>query len=486
MRQARPRTKSIGRTGKAGHEQSHPSPSEPPCPLQSEPQEYDASESSSTVSASSSPVSAPSSRLLRRSGRKVSGALTGVVSATASSISTPAIKRLTWTSAWALRVLRWRRRARQVSESARESLSHLSYLAPILKPLARLPFGASPFQGALAALGVATPDGSAVRQSANDGSYTPPITPQARIIANPTAGSIHFAALHDLRQTAEWLTAQGLPTELRLTQRPGHARELAAEAVEAGQKLVVAAGGDGTLNDVIQSLAGQTAALGVLPMGTVNVWAREMNIPLSLHEARKVLLHGVRRRVDLGRAGTRYFLMMAGVGFDAEVARRVEQGMLKRIGLKMLDYLTTVGILSVTHRAASIRIRLHGDRRAISALMVIIGNTRLYGGAMTFTERAVADDGKLDVLIVRNGGLAHRLNVLARALLRRPAQGPRVRYERAQRVRIEANVRVPVQVDGDVIGFLPMTFESVPQALTVLVPQAAPEDLFSLAPLPGN
>lgn len=114
--------------------------------------------------------------------------------------------------------------------------------------------------------------------------------------------------------------------------------------------------------------------------------------------------------------------------------------------------------------------------------MVIVGNTRLYGGAMTFTQRAVADDGVLDIVVIGSGGIIHRLSVIGRALLRQPTAGPHVRYVRAQRVRIESRRPVPVQVDGEVIGSLPMTFSIAPQALSVIVPRETPAGLFTRAP----
>ena len=321
------------------------------------------------------------------------------------------------------------------------------------------------------------------------GSGQPPSTPQvarARIIVNPASGSVRGAfRIHELEELALWLTEQGMPTDLRLTARPRHATDLAREAVRAGMDLVIAAGGDGTVNDVVQALAGHSTALGVLPVGTVNVWAREMGIPLNLAQAGELLLRGVRRRVDLGRAGARYFLMMAGIGFDAEVARRVEHSRLKRIGLKMLDYLATAGVMSVTEHAARVTLRVDEKRLSTTALMVIIGNTRLYGGAFTFTRNAIADDGKLDLVVVGGGGLLYRLGVISRALLRRPSLGPRVRYFRCRTVRLEARKPLSVQVDGEVIGTLPMSITAVPQALTVIVPESAPQSLFRSEPLPS-
>jgi len=384
-------------------------------------------------------------------------------------LSQPRAQRVTRASAWALRGVVWRQRLRQRVVTAQLAWARV-------EPALRLPFFALPTV-------TLAPADDPARLSLRE--YTPRVAARARIIANPASGGAQSdAALRELGETARWLTDHGLPAELRLTRRAGHAAELAHEAAAAGYDMVIAAGGDGTVNDVVQALAGYRTALGVLPLGTVNVWAREMGIGLNTIDARETLLHGERRRVDLGRAGQRFFLMMAGVGFDAEVARRVEHGRLKRFGLKLLEYFATVVLLSVTRPSDTVRITMGGRRRRQQALMVIIGNTRLYGGAMTFARRAVADDGLLDVVVIGSGGLLHRANVLTRAFLRLPPVGPRVRYERTQSVRLESRQPTPVQVDGEVIGYLPMTFSVAPQALSVIVPRTAPEDLFIRKPEP--
>ncbi|MFI5274890.1 MAG: diacylglycerol/lipid kinase family protein [Ktedonobacterales bacterium] len=370
--------------------------------------------------------------------------------------------------AWSVRVLVWRQRARQAVTAMRTFSDRLNastklayYVLPpaLLRPRRR----AEPRR-------------------------VPPEMATVRIIVNPASGSIRSEGdIEALRATAAWLTERGMPAEVCLTHAPGDAARLASEAVRRNMDVVVAAGGDGTVNGVIQALAGHETALGVLPMGTVNVWAREMGISMNLAEAREVLLSGVRRRVDLGRAGSRYFLLMAGVGFDAEVARRVDRrrGPLKRLGLKLLDYIATAGVLSVTQAPARVWMRYDGKRRSVNALMIIIGNTRLYGGALSFAKQAVADDGVLDLVILENGGLVHRLGVLGRALVRRASFGPRVSYRKARLIRMESNERLPVQVDGEVIGTLPMTFSAAPSALTVIVPPDALPALFSRPPLPA-
>jgi YegS/Rv2252/BmrU family lipid kinase len=302
---------------------------------------------------------------------------------------------------------------------------------------------------------------------------------KARLIANPASGGMHGVQwVRELEATTAWLTEHGLPTALCLTSGPESATLLAEEAVRAHIPLVIAAGGDGTINQVVQALAGHTTALGVLPTGTVNVWAREAGIPLNLAEAREVLLRGARRRIDLGRAGSRYFLLMAGIGIDAEATRRVERQWPARVGLKVLDYIATGGYLGFTERPQRIWVVRHGKRKRFSALQIVIGNTRLFAGAFTFTQSAIADDGWLDVVFVGGQRLRHRAQVLLRATLRRPSLGPHAHYERVRTIRLESERPLAVQIDGELIGHLPMTFAVAPRALTVVVPHDAPSDLF--------
>jgi YegS/Rv2252/BmrU family lipid kinase len=344
----------------------------------------------------------------------------------------------------------------------------LAAAALAIVPLGR---GGSPAGRTPAASAPATPSKiSGARRSAT----------RARLIANPASGGTHGGIwMRELEATAAWLSANGMPTTLALTDGPDSARSLAEEAVRAHIPIVIAAGGDGTINQVVQALAGHTTALGVLPTGTVNVWAREAGIPLNLAEARAVVLRGVRRRIDLGRAGSRYFLLMAGVGIDSEATRRVERQWMARAGLKVLDYIATTSYLGFTERPWRVWAVRHGKRQRISAVQIVIGNTRLFAGAFTFTQRAIADDGWLDVVFVGGHRLRHRAQVLVRAALRRPSLGPHALYERVRTIRLESDRPLAVQIDGELIGNLPMTFAVAPRALTVIVPPDAPSDLFA-------
>ncbi|HLI69391.1 MAG TPA: diacylglycerol kinase family protein [Ktedonobacteraceae bacterium] len=299
----------------------------------------------------------------------------------------------------------------------------------------------------------------------------------AVIISNPVSGSFPHHH-HDYRDTITFLQAQGWQVELWPTHNPGDAQTLARRAVEQHIAVVIAAGGDGTLNEVIQELAGSETRLGVLPMGTVNVWAREMGIPLDSAKARDVLVHGRTCRVDLGRVNGRYFLLMAGIGIDGEVTQAVERKPLKRLGV--LGYLLAAlwfgpGYLGFpltlkVDEAAPIRTR---------ALEVIVGNTRLYAGAFQFTWMARCDDGLLDLCMVHKRGRLGRLVVLFDFALNREQRRLWVRYSTFKSLTIETPEPVAIQVDGDPAGHTPATFTVAPGALKVIVPQGTASELFS-------
>src|SRR5579884_2528085 len=180
----------------------------------------------------------------------------------------------------------------------------------------------------------------------------------AVLIANPTSGGYIYHA-QQLKDTVTFLRAQGWQVDLKLTQAAGDARRLAQEAVDQRVAMVVVAGGDGTINEVIQALAGSETALGVLPGGTVNVWAREVGIPLDIAGAREVLIHGQIRSIDLGRVNERYFLLMAGIGLDGEVTHAIERQPVKRLGL--IAYLFVGAWLGLGYPAFRALLQVDGE-----------------------------------------------------------------------------------------------------------------------------
>lgn len=299
----------------------------------------------------------------------------------------------------------------------------------------------------------------------------------AVIIANPVSGAFPHHA-HDYEETLAFLQEQGWQVEFWLTDGPGAARELARRAVEQKKSMVIAAGGDGTINEVIQSIAGSETTLGVLPTGTVNVWAREMGIPLDKAKAREVLVRGQTRRIDLGRVNGRYFLLMVGIGFDGEVTQAVERKPLKRLGA--LGYILAALWFGPGYPGFPLTLSIDdADPIRTRALQIIVGNTQLYGGAFKFTWLARCDDGLLDLCVVYKRGLLGRLVVLGDFALKHERRRLWVRYNTFKKLVIETKDPVAIQIDGDPAGFTPATLEIIPASLNVIVPQELSPGLFS-------
>lgn len=300
----------------------------------------------------------------------------------------------------------------------------------------------------------------------------------AVIIANPASGLGVFAHhTHRPEETLLFLRGHGWKVELCYTQRPGDAEQLARTAVEQQADVVIAVGGDGTINEIIQALAGSETALGVLPTGTVNVWAREMGIPFYDTGAREVLLHGQTRRIDLGRVNDRYFLMMVGIGLDGTITQAVEKKALKRLGI--FGYFLAASWFAPGYQSFPVTFKRDGKTVNVRALQVFIGNTQLYAGAFKFTWQAKCDDGLLDLCIVRKRGPLGRFVVLWDFILRREQRRLWVRYETFTSIAIDTAHPVAIQVDGEAAGYTPATFSIVPGALKVIVPTQAPAELFS-------
>lgn len=298
----------------------------------------------------------------------------------------------------------------------------------------------------------------------------------AVIIANPTSGSYLFHT-RQINATVAFLRGHGWQVELHLTTGAGDARRLARKAVERQLNVVIAAGGDGTLNEIIQELAGSETALGVLPVGTVNVWARETNIPLDSAGARQVLVEGQVRYIDLGKVNDRYFLLMAGIGFDAEVTHAVEKKPIKRLGV--MGYLLVGAWLGLGYQSFRAFVTVNGRLVKKNALQIVIGNTQLYGGTIKYTWRAKCDDGRLDLCIVRQRNLPGRIVVMCDFLLRRKQRRHWVTYEKSETIEIRTPTPIPIQIDGDPAGYTPAKFTVAPGVLKVIIPRNAPNGLFS-------
>lgn len=298
--------------------------------------------------------------------------------------------------------------------------------------------------------------------------HHPPSHPlRARLILNPYAG--HAEDVRAIHSAITELRTRGWEIDVTLTARPGHGTDLARDAARHGYGVVIAAGGDGTVNEVVNGIAHTPTALAVLPVGTGNVWCRELRLPLRPRDAAIALSHGHLLHLDLGLAGERYFLLMAGVGFDAAVTRLVDVTLKRRLG--MLAYVVQALRVARQVRGTRARITLDGWRTIKGrVLMVVIGNSRLYGGVLEITHHANLTDGLLDVAVIKGQDVRAAPLHLLSIVLRRYNLNPDMAYYRAREVRVESAVPLDVQVDGDAIGTTPMSFRVAPRALRALVP----------------
>ena len=296
------------------------------------------------------------------------------------------------------------------------------------------------------------------------------------LLHNPTAGQRPAA----IAQIEAELRARGAEVEVAPTARAGDGVRIARRAAESRADVLLACGGDGTLNEAVNGLAGSNTALAAFPAGTVNVWAREVGIPSDPARNAALVWEGERRSVDLGRAGQRYFLLMAGIGLDADVASQVTRPEKRRWG--PLAYLARGIVTGLRWPLQRMWIMLDDQPIRRRALFAVIGNTRLYGGVANITQHAVADDGMLDVCIFGGQGVREKLAHAGRLALRRHTSAPTVEYYRAHHITLVTRPRVQVQVDGDAIGRTPMQFAAVPGALRVVVPRDRGEGLFLRPP----
>jgi diacylglycerol kinase (ATP) len=285
----------------------------------------------------------------------------------------------------------------------------------------------------------------------------------AVIIGNPNSGR---AGDEDyLEQFAKILRSGGLTVEVLNTEHPDHATELAALA---GDRLVVAAGGDGTVNEVLNGLSRQ-ATLGVLPLGTANVLAREFGLPLDPAEACWRILKGERSRVDFGVAtndeGTeRRFACMAGIGFDAKVIGAVTPR-LKRYLRRLAFQLTAFKVL-FGNRFPTLEVS-HGDE-VHTARFAIVANGHYYGGDYMVSGPGLLTSGAFETILVERVSDLLRPDVFAGIMARRPLNRAMTSFTSTEVHARAPGAEVPVQLDGELWGGLPMSFRIEPSALNVV------------------
>lgn len=258
------------------------------------------------------------------------------------------------------------------------------------------------------------------------------------------------------------------------TTGPDDATGIARRAVQAGAEVVVAAGGDGTFNEVINGLSGSQAILGILPFGSVNVLARQLKIPLSLKGAWSVIERGNIKTFDLvkveyssnGETKSRYFIQLAGVGLDAMVIQKVTTKKKKKWG--PLSYIIE-SLPLIPKTLPKIIVKVDG-REAAKGSFILMGNGNYYGGPFNYFNRASMTDGLLDIHVYQSTGYLNILRYLFAIFLKAQNRTRDITYLQEKSVEVISPSQVPLEIDGEFVGFLPARFTVIPQGLKILVP----------------
>ncbi len=287
----------------------------------------------------------------------------------------------------------------------------------------------------------------------------------AILVHNPGSGQ-RRDRFHSVTRMVDALRLRGITVTPQVTTGAGDATRLAAAAVAARADLIIAHGGDGTVNEVMQALVGTATPLAVWPGGTSNVLARELDLPGGLDLMADVIAAGRTRRVSVGRAGARYFLLMAGVGLDADVVRAVHPG-LKRLTGEGAYWMA--GLRQLTDwNPMHFLVDAEGGQH--SATFAVVANAPSYGGGLRFAPEARMDDDVLDLCLFDSTQRHRFARYLAAAFTGSHLGMPGVTYLKTRHAVAHGHESRLVQVDGELLGPLPVSFECVPAALSLVVP----------------
>ncbi|HSW62767.1 MAG TPA: diacylglycerol kinase family protein [Dissulfurispiraceae bacterium] len=293
------------------------------------------------------------------------------------------------------------------------------------------------------------------------------------LIGNPIAGG---GAQREIEKAQSLLTAEGCEVSLFLTRQKGdaeaYARKIAEKAVRSAVPMVIAAGGDGTINEVANGLAGSSVPMAILPFGTTSVLAREIGIrPGDTEGAVQYALRFPPNPVSLGRlafpdGSNRFFLLMAGIGFDGEVVHGMNPALKRWVGKGAYALSTFRTVLKYKPRPLSVAYaRVDGSVAELRGTSVIVSNASRYGGEFVITPGADLSSPSLKLMVAQASRPGDFLSVLA--AIARGKTIPGATYETVTSVRVDGESHM--QIDGDYAGTTPVVIDVVPGSLQLVM-----------------
>jgi lipid kinase YegS len=271
-----------------------------------------------------------------------------------------------------------------------------------------------------------------------------------------------------LRSAVGRQRASGHRIEVRVTWEKGDAQRFASEAGEVD--LVVAAGGDGTLNEILHGLMDLSATrpvLGIVPLGTANDFASGCGIPPDPAKALALCMKGEAVPIDIGKANDHWFINAASSGFGAEITATTSPELKRLLGPAAYTLMGAILAINLHHYQG--RLILPGREITGSGPVAIVGNGRQAGGGIQVAPRACIDDGLLDVLVVRQISPTALL-AAARELQQLPSDGQYISYWQTPWLEVHPEEAIPVNLDGEPLSFSTVRYEAVPKAIQLIVP----------------
>jgi YegS/Rv2252/BmrU family lipid kinase len=272
------------------------------------------------------------------------------------------------------------------------------------------------------------------------------------VIINPVSGAHGHpdVARQRVRLATELLSAAQREYEVHVTERSGHAYELAQSVIARGALLVVAWGGDGTMNEVGRAVAFSGATLGLIPAGSGNGLARELKVPMQPEQAFRTALSAPDQTIDVGEINGRFFFNAAGVGFDAHVAWLFNNRSRGRRG--MLPYVTIASRELLTYHSPEYVVTADGETICSQALLIALANSRQYGNGAIIASAARLDDGRLDLVIVKERSSLATMWEARRLFSGTLERAPGVMSKQVTQVTIAAERPLRFHVDGEPVN----------------------------------
>ncbi len=291
---------------------------------------------------------------------------------------------------------------------------------------------------------------------------------RARVIYNPTAGREAFRK--HIAEVLERLEIAGYETSCHATTAEGDATEAAKDAVERGFDLIITAGGDGTLNEVIAGVSPfeKRPKMGLIPMGTTNDFARALHIPRDINKALDIIIEGHPLPIDVGVMNDRHFINIAGGGRMTELTYEVPSRLKTVIG-QLAYYLKGIEMLP-SIKSSHVKIEYDGEVFDDEVMMFLIGLTNSVGGFEKLAPDSSLNDGKFTLLILKKCNIAEFIRIVSLALRGEHLDDPLVISSKAEKITVTSTEKVLLNLDGEYGGLLPATFQNLCRHVEIYAP----------------